>query len=162
MVTRVEDPHHESDRSHDPADEVCGPLLHQQGADHREGTEPYSKHYVLHQVFLWQPGAALKEETVQMPATYKGAISHPTMRLTSRARVLTPPTPRVDSPVPCVTTPLYKTTVSRALRGEVPRTIFARTSCPRGHGSGTEVVEVGDTWLLTSFSIDGEYTSDTL
>ncbi len=38
----------------------------------------------------------------------------------------------------------------------------ARTSYPRGHGGGTEDVEVGDTSLLTSLSIDGEYTSDTL
>src|SRR5215213_5237398 len=35
-------------------------------------------------------------------------------------------------------------------------------SYPRGHGDGTEDVEVGDTSHLTSFSISGEHTTDTL
>ena len=37
----------------------------------------------------------------------------------------------------------------------------ARTSYPRGHGDGTEDVEVGDISILTSFSIDGEYCLNT-
>ena len=76
-----------------------------------------------------------------------------------------PPTPRPCSLAPSVTTPLYSTTVSQALRqtlrGEVPRRIFARTSYPRGHG-GPGNSGGGDTSHLTSFSIDGEYTSSTL
>jgi hypothetical protein len=42
------------------------------------------------------------------------------------------------------------------------RALPAHTSYPRGHGGGTEDVEVGDTSRLTNFSIDGEYSSDTL
>jgi len=38
--------------------------------------------------------------------------------------------------------------------------ISACSTYPRGHG-GTEDVEVGDTSLLTSFSINGEYSSIT-
>jgi hypothetical protein len=40
--------------------------------------------------------------------------------------------------------------------------VAARTSYPRGHGDGTEDVEVGDTSHLTIFSINGEHASDTL
>src|SRR5215211_451591 len=55
-------------------------------------------------------------------------------------------TPRLCSLVPSVTTPLYRTTVSKALRltlrGGVPRRkVYALTDYPRGHGGGTEDVE---------------------
>jgi hypothetical protein len=39
---------------------------------------------------------------------------------------------------------------------------FAYTSYPRGHCGGTEKVKVSNTGLLTTFSVNGEYTSNTL
>src|SRR5215212_5375478 len=80
-------------------------------------------------------------------------------------RPLILPTPRSSSLAPSATTPLYSTTVSQALRqplrGKGLNNIDPHHR-PRGYGGGPEDVEVGDTSLLTSFSIDGEYTSDTL
>src|SRR5687768_12153539 len=74
-----------------------------------------------------------------------------------------PPTLRPCSLAPCVTTPLYSTTVSQALRqtlrGNGLNNIDPHHQ-PRAHG-GPEDVEVRDTSLLTSFSIDGEYSSNT-
>src|SRR5215208_7521729 len=83
-------------------------------------------------------------------------------------RVLIPPIPLPCVLIPAVTTPLYSGTVSQALRqtlrGEVPKEYppAPPTTRPRGHGGGAEDVEVGDTSLLTNFSIGGEHNSDTL
>src|SRR5688500_1311673 len=73
-------------------------------------------------------------------------------------------TPRPFSLAPSVTTPLYSTIVSQALRltlrGKGLNNID-RHHQPRAHG-GPEDVEVGGLKSLTSFSNNGEYTSDTL
>ena len=61
----VEDRDHERDRGHDPAYEVGRAFRYQQGADHREGTEPYIKDHALHvldQVCLVpQPGGTSEQ-----------------------------------------------------------------------------------------------------
>src|SRR5688572_10425048 len=61
----------------------------------------------------------------------------------------------------------YSTTVSQSLRqplraGVTRRKFYARTNYPRGHGGGTEDEEVEDAGLLTRFSANSEYSSDTL
>ena len=67
---------------------------------------------------------------------------------------------------PSVTTPLYSTTVSQALRqtlrGEVPKGYPPSSATHEAMGGGIEDVEVGDTSHLTIFSAYDEYTPDTL
>src|ERR671911_1286965 len=79
-------------------------------------------------------------------------------------RPLIVPPARPCSLVPSLTTPLYSTTVSQALRqtlrGKGLNDIDPHHQ-PRAHcGPGDR--EVRDKSLLTSFNIDGERTSDTL
>jgi hypothetical protein len=108
----------------------------------------------------------LPSEAVQLEGKYSGilvmndatdrAANDHASHAAVRALILSTPRPR--SLVPCVTTPLYSTTVSQALRltlrGKGLNNIDPHHQ-PRGHG-GPEDVE-GDTSSLISFSIDGEH-----
>src|SRR5688572_21908129 len=78
-------------------------------------------------------------------------------------RALIPSTPLLCALAPSVTTPLYSTTVSQALRqtlrGDIPRKHLPAP--PTTRTWWFRVWEVRNKGILTSFSINGEYQSNT-
>jgi hypothetical protein len=78
----------------------------------------------------------------------------------SSHRLLAPAAPLPLLPQPYPTISPSPKRYDKRYEGTVS-TILTCTGDPRGHG-GTEDAEVGNTRLLISFSVDGEYTSNIL
>src|SRR5919112_2788425 len=109
--------------------------------------------------------STVKKSSKRASAMSATHTTHSDQATNAAVRGLIQLTPRFCSLAPYITTPLYSTTVSQALRqtlrAGVPRTISARTTDHEDMVVAPRIWRE-DTSRLTSFSIDDEHTSDTL